>query len=300
MTDNRRRLLPPIGALASFVAAARHDSFSRAGEEMGLTQSAISRQIAHLEDWLQLSLFDRNGRRVELSREGEAYLKAIGPALEQIRMATSAAISRRSDRELNIATLPSFGMRWLAPRLPRLTARHPDIVVNFAARTFPFNFAHEAFDGAIHYGDIDWPGGALDMLFHEESILVCAPDRLRQQPIAEVADLLAWPLLVQAERRDVWRQYFDRAGVDTAPPAPSASFEHFLMLAQAAAAGAGAALIPKFLIGPELAAGSLVSPLSETLAAEHGYYFVLPEGRTVSPSLAIFRDWLLEQARTEQ
>ncbi|QDH33680.1 LysR substrate-binding domain-containing protein [Porphyrobacter sp. YT40] len=300
MTDNRRRLLPPIGALASFVAAARHDSFSRAGQEMGLTQSAVSRQIAHLEDWLQLRLFDRNGRRVELSREGEAYLKAIGPALEQIRAATAAAISGRSDKELNIATLPSFGMRWLAPRLPRLTARHPDIIVNFSARTFPFSFAHEAFDGAIHFGDIDWPGGAPELLFHEESILVCAPDRLRRQPIAKVADLLEWPLLVQAERRSAWKIFLDRAGVDQEPPAPSASFEHFLMLAQAAAAGAGAALIPKFLIGPELAAGTLVSPLAETLAAEHGYYFVVPEGQPLSPSLTIFRDWLLEEARTER
>ena len=97
-----------MGALASFLAAARHDSFSRAGEEMGLTQSAISRQIALLEDWLQLSLFERRGRRVELSREGMVYAQAIGPALDRIRSATAAALSNRSDRELNIATLPTI------------------------------------------------------------------------------------------------------------------------------------------------------------------------------------------------
>src|SRR4051812_39473128 len=121
MSVGRRRLLPPTSTLASFVAAARHDNFSRAGEEIGLTQSAISRQIALLEDMLQLRLFRRSGRRVKLSAEGRLYLDAIKPALERIQSATAAALARRTTRELNIATLPSFGMRWLAPRLPRLT-----------------------------------------------------------------------------------------------------------------------------------------------------------------------------------
>ncbi len=299
MDDNRRRLLPPIGTLASFVAAARHGSFSRAGRDVGLTQSAISRQIAMLEDWLQLTLFRRNGRRVELSPEGDRYARAIGPALDQIRSATSAAIARRSDREINIATLPSFGMRWLAPRLPRLTARHPDIVVNFAARSFPFDFAHELFDAAIHFGEPDWPDADQHLLFHEEAIPVCAPARLAEQPVTRAEDVLKWPLLVQTSRREAWVRWFELAGVDAPAPPPSASFEHFLMLAQAAAAGSGMALIPRFLIETELNARTLVIPLPISLSGKQAYYLVLPVGRAISTGLADFKTWVLEEAHTE-
>lgn len=296
MSMGRRRLLPPTGALASFVAAARHDSFSRAGEEIGLTQSAISRQIALLEDMLQLSLFRRNGRRVELSDEGRLYLAAIEPALDRIQSATAAALTRRATRELNIATLPSFGMRWLAPRLPRLTGLHPDIVVNFAARTFPFRFADEAFDAAIHFGLPNWPDASHDLLFREQAIPVCAPARLAQQPIARPEDVLDWPLLVQSSRRDAWRHWLAMAGVDRPVPAPAGSFEHFLMLAQASAAGAGIALIPRFLIETELADGSLVCPLPIPLESERAYYLVLPASRPLSAELQRFRAWLLAEA----
>lgn len=298
MKESGRRLLPPIGALASLVAAARHDSFSRAGEEMGLTQSAISRQIALLEDWLQLPLFRRNGRRVELSTEGEAYVKAIKPALERIRSATLSALTRRPDRELNIATLPSFGMRWLAPRLVQLTSRHPEIIVNFAARSFPFSFGDEPFDAAIHFGLPDWHGARHDLLFREEAIPVCSPALLTAMPIEHASDVLKWPLLVQSSRRDAWTQWLGVAGVEQTPPPPSASFEHFLMLAQAAVAGAGVALIPKFLVESELAENKLVSPLPISLSGEAAYYLVTPADRPVSAALAHFRTWLLEQARS--
>lgn len=296
MKDNQRKLLPPIGALASFVAAARHHSFSRAGDEVGLTQSAVSRQIAILEDWLQVALFKRNGRRVELSAEGRTFAEAIAPALDQIRSATLSFLERRSPGELNIATLPSFGMRWLAPRLRQLTSRHPDIVVNFAARSFPFDFAKEQFDAAIHFGLPDWPEGELDRLFREETVAVCAPSALAAKPIAEPGDVLGWPLLVQSSRRDAWTDWLTAAGVHGSVPSPSASFEHFLMLAQAAAAGTGIALIPRFLIETELADGQLVAPLPISIRGEGAYYLVLPSGRQMSTALSSFRTWLLEEA----
>ncbi len=294
--NNSRRLLPPMGALASFAAAARHDSFSRAGEEVGLTQSAVSRQIALLEDWLQTSLFDRSGRRVKLSAGGETYLKSIGPALDRIRAATANALSSSSDRELNIATLPSFGMRWLAPRLPALNTLHPDIIVNFAAKSYPFAFSDEVFDAAIHFGAADWPDATHDLLFHEEAIPVCAPGRLAEFPIDHPIDVLSWPLLIQSSRRDAWSKWLQAAGVDLPAPPPSGSFEHFMMLAQAAAAGTGLALIPRFLIEPELADGSLVSPLDINLRTEEAYYLVFPSNRPISPSLANFKAWIVSEA----
>ncbi|MGY4395322.1 LysR family glycine cleavage system transcriptional activator [Sphingomonas sp. UYAg733] len=296
MNENSRRLLPPMGALASFAAAARHDSFSRAGEEIGLSQSAVSRQIAVLEDWIQTTLFDRTGRRVKLSSAGDAYMKAIGPALEGIRAATANALSKQSDLELNIATLPSFGMRWLAPRLPALNSKHPDIIVNFSAKSHPFYFSEERFDAAIHFGLPTWLDASHDLLFHEEAVPVCSPARLAQHPIAAPESVLTWPLLVQSSRRDAWSQWLAVAGVDRPVPAPSGSFEHFLMLAQAAAAGAGLALIPRFLIEPELADGTLVIPFDITLRTEEAYYLVLPINRTLPSRLAQFRAWIVNEA----
>ncbi len=299
MNDASRRLLPPMGALHCLAAAAKHGSFSRAGEEIGLTQSAVSRQIAHLEDWLETELFIRKGRRVSLSPEGRDYAEAIIPALDRIRRATGRTLARRADRELSISTLPSFGMRWLAPRLPGLTQRHPDLVVNFLARSDIFDFAGEDFDAAIHFGLPDWPRVEHDLLFREEAIPVASPALLAKYSVNAPADLARLPLLVQASRRDAWNLWFDLAGITGATPQISTSFEHFLMLAQAAAAGSGVALIPSFLIEPELASGALVRPLALPITSEAAYYLVYPADRIANPRFRDFRDWMVREARGE-
>lgn len=298
MSDTSRRLLPPMAALHCFATAARHGSFSRAGAEVGLTQSAVSRQIAHLEDWLQMTLFERHGRRISLSADGRAYAEAITPALERIRRATARALERRPERELAISTLPSFGMRWLAPRLPGLTERHPDLIVNFLARSEAFDFADEDFDAAIHFGLPDWPHAGHDLLFREEAIPVTAPALLAEHKVKQPADLARLPLLVQSSRRNAWAQWFERAGIATAAPAVGPSFEHFLMLAQAAAAGAGVALIPSFLIGPELESGALTCPFPLPVSGEQAYYLVYPPDRLANPMFRHFRDWIIQEAKS--
>ncbi|MBJ7445028.1 MAG: LysR family transcriptional regulator, partial [Sphingobium sp.] len=197
--NDHRKWLPSMTALTSFEAAVRHGGFSRAGEEIGLTQSAVSRQIAQLEEWLQTPLFDRVGRRVRLNEAGRAYADELLPALDRIRRATSRMATRRSPTALKIATLPSFGMRWLAPRLPHLSALHPQLVVDFAARSQPFDFAQEEFDAAIHFGTPqEWPGATTDFLFREEAVPVCAPGWLAAHPLRHPADLLTAPLLSQS------------------------------------------------------------------------------------------------------
>jgi LysR family transcriptional regulator, glycine cleavage system transcriptional activator len=295
--SNIRKWLPPMNALTAFEAAVRHGGFSRAGAQIGLTQSAVSRQIAALEDWLQAPLFDRIGRRVRLNEAGQAYADELLPALDAIRRATARASARPSQTALRVATLPSFGMRWLAPRLPQLTARHPDLVIDFAARSQPFDFGHEDFDAAVHFGVAEeWPGVAMDFLFREEAVPVCAPAWLAAHPLREPADLLQAPLLSQTSRRDAWPRWLAAAGVDASGLAPGPAFEHFLMLAQASAAGAGVALIPSFLIRPELEAGTLVIPFARPMSSEQAYYLVYPPEALASPAVAQFRDWMLEQA----
>lgn len=292
-----RKWLPPMSSLIAFEAAVRHGGFSRAGEEIGLTQSAVSRQIAQLEDWLQTPLFDRIGRRVRLNDAGRAYADDLLPALDSIRRASARASARPAQTALRVATLPSFGMRWLAPRLPQLTARHPDLVIDFAARSQPFDFGHEDFDSAVHFGvPQDWPGVAMDFLFREEAVPVCAPAWLAAHPLREPADLLAAPLLSQSSRRDAWARWLTAAGVDASALTPGPAHEHFLMLAQAVAAGAGVALIPSFLIRPELEAGTLVIPFARPMSTEQAYYLVYPPDALAGP-LAQFRDWMVDQAR---
>lgn len=296
MNENRRRLLPPMAALHSFAAAARLESFSRAAQELGLTQGAVSRQIAQLEDWLQLLLFDRAGRGVVLTPEGRDYVEAVGPALDRIRRATARAIERRPDHELYIATLPSFGMRWLAPRLPNLTALVPDIVVNFSARSTEFDFDDEEFDAAIHFGQADWRGVNHDLLFREQAVAVMSPDFVVAHGIKSPDDLARAPLLALTSRRRAWAGWFETCRVSVPAPEPGATFEQFLMLAQAAIAGAGAALIPTFLIMPELTSGALVQPF-ETAAPDLGaYYLVSPPDRVGSRTFRQFREWILSES----
>lgn len=294
-----RRLLPPMAALNSFLAAARHGSFSRAGEQVGLTQSAVSRQIAILEEWLQTALFDRKGRRVVLNAAGQAYADQVRPALDRIRTATEQALRQTGGHELTVATLPSFGMRWLAPRLPDLTACHPGMTVNFAARSFPFDLAEEGFDAAIHFGKPDWPDASHLFLFREQAVVVGAPDWLREQKIRQPHDLIGKPLLFQSSRLTAWNRWFADCGIADLPPLKGATFEHFLMLAQAAAAGAGVALIPRFLIDPELDSGALAMPFPQSLSGDEAYYLVRRSGWEGHPALVAFSEWMERRATSD-
>lgn len=294
MSENRM-MLPPMSALNSFVAAARYGSFSAAADHVGLTQSAVSRQVALLEDWLQTSLFDRRGRRIALNAAGLAYADQIRPALDRIKSATDQMVNR-SGTTLMLATLPSFGMRWLAPRLPALSALHPEITVNIAARSEQFDLHDDGFDAAIHFGQPDWPDGDPLRLFGERAIVVCGADWLAQNPIASPRDLLDKPLLLQSNRRTAWRRWFTACGISDAPLRDGPVFEHFLMLAQAVAAGGGAALIPQFLIQPELESGILVAPFDEFLETDDAYYLVRRSGWQRSGALVAFCDWIAEEA----
>lgn len=294
MKEDNRRLLPPMAMLHAFAAAARAGSFSRAAIRIGLTPGAISRQVGALEDWLGQPLFDRNGRRVVLNEAGRRYAGSVESALTGLRRATREMIEDPERRVVELAVLPSFGMRWLAPRLPLLTALHPGLVVNFTARSDEFAFADEPFDAAIHFGRADWPGVTHDLLFAETTIPVLAP------PLAPTNDdparLLDLPLLVLASRRDAWQQWIAERHVDRVVPPPVASFGHFLMLAQAAVAGAGVALIPEFLIGSELAAGTLIQIGPAMATPGRSYYLVYPPRSERSEGFASLRQWILAQA----
>ncbi|MDO1584268.1 LysR family transcriptional regulator [Rhizobium oryzicola] len=294
MHNLSRRLLPSTSALAAFESVARLGSFSGAADELSLTQGAISRQISGLEEQLGILLFERSSKGVSLTEPGRAYAKAIGAALSQIRAASLQVMTKRHGDTLNLAMLPTFGTRWLLPRIPRFVAKHPEITLNFATRIGIFDFERDGIDFAIHIGQPDWPGAECTFLMDEMVAPVACPSFLAANPISAPADLLALPLLHMASRPGAWAQFFESQGV-TGAPGEGMRFEQFANVAQACGAGLGVALMPLFLIEAELRSGELVQALSLQVRSPSSYYAVAPITKMEFRPVALFRAWLLEE-----
>ena len=295
----RRAFVPPADTLIAFECAARHLSFTRAAEELHLTQGAVSKQVRHLEDRLGVELFRRVRQRIVLTDAGRLYLHDIRGALEQMFAATRQVMSYAGSADvLNLAVLPTFGTRWLAPRLASFARRYPDAGLNLSVRLQPFDFNEEPFDGAIHHGDPVWAGAIAERLFDEDVIAVSSRAFRDRHDIRVPADLARVPRLQLATRPLAWRQWFDLAGVETDSAFQGARFEQFVMISEAAIHHAGAALIPRFFVEAELSAGRLVRLFDLSLQQTSAYYFVYPENRTMRPVVAAFRQWLMDEART--
>jgi len=184
-----RRFLPPMSLLCAFEAAARHQSFTAAAVELHLTQSAVSRQIRALEDRLGAELFVRERQTVRLSPAGQAYAEEIRGALMRISSATVGFRANPQGGSLNLAILPTFGTRWLAPRLPQFFDQHPGITINLTTRLSQFDFQLEAVDAAIHFGPPHWPGAELALLMNETVVPACSPALLARYDFAQPRDL---------------------------------------------------------------------------------------------------------------
>ncbi|MTI44709.1 transcriptional regulator, LysR family [Roseibium hamelinense] len=294
----KRAFVPPADALIAFECAARHASFTRAAEELNLTQGAISKQIRHLEDRLGVELFRRVRQRIVLTDAGRIYLHDIKGALEELTDATRQVMSYAGSEDvLNLAVLPTFGTRWLAPRIAGFSKRYPAAGLNLSVRLQPFDFSVEPFDGAIHHGNPVWAGAIAEPLFAEEVIPVASRAFRDRHNINSPAELSRVPRLQLSTRPMAWRQWFDLAGVSTTAAFQGARFEQFVMIAEAAVHSAGAALIPRFFIEDELASGRLVRLFDLSLRQQTAYYFVYPENRTLRPVVKAFRSWLIEEAR---
>ena len=296
-----RRKIPSIEALIAFEAAARHLSFTRSGDELALTQSAIGRQIASLEECLGVPLFNRIKKRLSLTDIGQMYARQIREHLEKIERDTLAAMAHRGDGGIiELAVIPTFATRWLIPRLPQFYEHHPDITLNFTTRSEPFMFIDTSFDAAIHFGKPAWPGAVTHHLFGEEVTPVCSPRLLGERRRLQPSDFRSMKLLHQSTRAEAWRHWFVEAGIHDADCMKGQRYELFSMLVEAARAGLGIALVPRFLVFSELASGELVIPCELMLRNEHGYYLAYPEAKQNCPLLKEFESWLLRTAQQYQ
>ncbi len=294
-----RRFLPSLSLLSAFEAAARLGSITAAARELALTQSAVSRQIIALEDQLEVELFHRERQTIKLTIAGEVYAREIREALRRISNATLNLRANPFGGTLTLAILPTFGTRWLAPRLPGFLAQHPGITINLLTRLSRFDFELEPVDAAIHFGKDEWPGAEMALLRTETVIPACSPQTRARFGFAEPGDLHKAPLLHLTTRPDAWERWFMANRV--APQAVHGMlFDQFATAAQAAMSGLGVALLPEFLIEDEIADGRLVAALDLPMPSTEAYYLVWPNQRAQHPPLAAFREWLLSETARDR
>jgi LysR family glycine cleavage system transcriptional activator len=287
----RGHFLPRINELTAFAAAARHSNFTRAAVELSLTQGAVSRAIAELEGRLGVRLFERVRQRVILTDVGRQYLAEVRTLLEQLGAATHQVMAAPSGGEtLNLAVLPTFATHWLVPCLPDYAAKFPHVTVNLSTRVRPFSFAEEPFDAAIHHGRPIWPGAITRHLMDESMLPMCSPAYRTKAALRKPADLRGATLIHQATRPSAWAEWLEHAGVAPANAFRGPTYDQFGMVAAAAAAGVGAALLPKFLVEQQLRERKLVLLFDLPLLTASAYYIVLPEGapRKIATE---FADW---------
>ena len=292
-----RRKIPSTTALISFEAAARHESFTKAAQELSLTQGAICRQIASLEEFLGVELFRRSRRGVKLTEAGLSYSRRVATQLDAVERDTLSVMGQQGANVIELAVVPTFGTQWLLPRLKDFQHKHPEVTVNLTNRTRPFLFADTDFDAAIYFGDADWSGTESHRLMGENPMPVCSPALLGHQDSLAPAQIAELPLLQQTTRPYAWRQWFDSQHLNIPRDMTGPRYELFSMLAQAAMHEMGIALIPPFLIQRELAEKRLVIANPNALSSIKAYYLMIPERKVESASLRAFRDWLVNQAQ---
>lgn len=292
------RRLPPLNALTAFEAAARTENFTRAAQELGVSQAAVSQQVKGLEATLGIKLFARDKKRLVITRAGADYLAVVRDALDRIAVGTDRLLQRQASTVLTVSTSPDFGAKWLVHRLSRFNAVHPQIDLRVWSTTQHVDLVRERVDVAIRHGDGRWPGLEAVALCRERLVPVCSPKLVsRRKQFADARDLLKFPLL-RLEGWATWSKWFNAAGV-AAPATPGPVLNQASMLIDAAVDGQGIALARTTLAAWDLLNGRLVIPIDVSLMLENTYWIVCPKVAWQDPKVAAFRDWLLAEASEE-
>ena len=289
------RKLPPLNSLPCFEAAARLLNFSKAADELNVTPGAISRAIKHLENQLNVLLFERGTRSVRLTTVGEPYARAVRDVLEQLVAATALATTRRSESTLNVSTSDGFAGRWLVPRLYRFHRAYGGIDVRVSTTGRLTNFQGDGIDIAIRYGSGNYPGLTAEFLTDEEVFPVCSPKLLKgAHPLRKPEDLKHHTLIRDTYPID-WAAWLSSANVKGVNPNKGLTFDSYTFAVEAAAQGEGVALGRTLLVAADLAAGRLVRPFKNTLKAVSSFYVVYPPAAIRQRKVRIFRDWLFSE-----
>lgn len=287
------RRLPPLNALKAFEAASRHLSFTRAAEELFVTQAAVSHQIKALEENLGLKLFRRKNRSLLLTEEGQSYFLDIKDIFTSLSDATEKLLAKTATGALTVSSAPSFAIQWLVPRLSKFSELNPDIDVRIKAVDMDEGSLVDDVDVAIYYGRGNWPGIRADKLRTEYLLPVCAPSLLNgPKPLNSIDDLKHHTLLHDLSRRD-WKAWMRQAGVASVNVNHGPIFSLSTLVLQAAIHGQGVALGYSVLARPEIEAGRLVCPFDQVLVSKNAYYLVCHESQADLGKIKVFREWML-------
>jgi LysR family glycine cleavage system transcriptional activator len=284
-----------LNALKAFEAAARSESFTRAAEELSVTQGAVSHQVKALEETLGLKLFHRERQRLMITEAGREYLSVVRDALDRIALGTERLLNRQSSGVLTVSTSPDFAAKWLVNRLGRFAEKYPSIDLRVSASTQYVDFAREDVDVAIRHGDGSWPGLDVVRLYPERLFPVCSPKLVSgRNRITKAADLQKFPLLRLEDAKN-WKRLFEAAGI-AGPVGPGPVLNRASMLIDAAIDGQGVALARTALAAWDLINGRLVRPIDVSLRMANTYWIVCPKAASNVPKIATFRDWVLAEA----
>jgi len=292
--------LPPLNALKVFEASARHLSFTRAAEELFVTQAAVSHQIKALEEFIGLKLFMRKNRALLLTEEGQSYYLDIKDVFNNIQEATQRLLARGEKGAITVSVQASFAIQWLVPRLKEFSILYPDIDVRIKAVDKPDNLLTDDIDVAIYYGRGDW-GDVHAVKLHQEYLIpVCSPLIFSSgKKLKNIEDLANHTLLHYSSRED-WKRWFKKIGLKGIDVNHGPIFSHSAMVVQAAIHGQGIALAHSVLAKPDIDSGRLICPFNEVLLSNNSHYIVCKEHQLDLGKISAFREWVLDTVAQEQ
>jgi len=290
---HNKRTLPSLRALQVFEAASRHQGFTEAAGELGVTQGAVSRQVQELERWLGLDLFVRSGPNIKLTATGRQLGARIGDAMDILQQAADAARPDPTTRYVTLSMLPSVAAKWLAPRLGQFIQNHPDIDLRVTASRHFVDFDTDEVDAAIRYGEGNWPDVHAEQLAQETVAPVCTRAYADRLTLRAPPDLLGATLL-HTDILDDWDAWFTAAGIARGAASRGPALGDDAATIQAALDGQGVALGRSVLVADDLRAGRLVAPFPQQIQATYSYWFVTPANKPAKADLTTVRDWIRE------
>jgi LysR family transcriptional regulator, glycine cleavage system transcriptional activator len=295
-----RMQLPPLGPLRAFEAAARLMSFRLAADELGVTQSAVSHQIAALEDFLRIRLFDRRQRQIALTEAGTLYAPYARAAFERIARGTSLITRIGNTDDLIIEAYPTFVVRWLIPRLAQLRAARPDLKIRFGTSQLDWDLNIDSADvGIIYTQRPDRPHLRYTRLLQAQLLAVCAPSLAARMGSGNPARMLRRATrLVLYTAPDDWRIWLEAAGITDLNPPATVKFDTYLTAIEAALDGHGIAIAPGFLVAHDLANGRLACPVEAEVPQPGAWYLICREERREDPRIVWFESWIVAQLAT--
>jgi LysR family glycine cleavage system transcriptional activator len=290
------RRLPSLNALKAFEAAARHGSFTKAADELSVTQGAVSHQVKALETELGLRLFNREHQRLAITEAGRSYLEIVRDAFDRLAAGTNRLLQLQRSGALTVSTSPNFAAKWLVHRLGRFADAHPEIDLRVSASLHHVDFAREDIDLAIRHSIEATPGLHATRLCREELFPVCSPNLFAGRHRLRTPSDLGRAALLHVGDRQGWRQWLDFAGFPDVESSRGPVLNQASMAIDAAVDGQGVALARTALAARDLIAGRLIRPFDSAMPVSYAYWIVCTTAMARLPKIVVFSEWLLAEA----